>query len=153
MCPPSESVCPTECPGPVGRNGNADFEGFLRENFLYILRPFHQAQASAVNIIVETYVKRFGNLGYTVKVEMEDGRPVACTVFVHNGESRGTDSVRAYSESPAYGCGKGCLPCSHRCVESDQDAAFRFFEKSPGGLVNGRQIPYCYFVCHFRKQI
>ncbi len=36
-------ILPAQGPGTVGVHGNSHFEGFLREQFLYVLRPFHQA--------------------------------------------------------------------------------------------------------------
>ncbi len=52
------SVLPGQEAGFVGKNGNMDPESLFRKNIFNIFGPFHQAQRSAVDVVVKTDVER-----------------------------------------------------------------------------------------------
>ena len=65
-------VFPGDCPGLILGYSDPDTEGFVGEKALDVLRPFHQAEASAVDVVIKADVKGFGVLGDAVEIEVED---------------------------------------------------------------------------------
>ena len=77
---------PTDCPGLVRIYRYGHLESLLGKNLLNVLRPFDNTRESAVDIVIKTDVKRFGDLCDPIKVEMEQGSPVPGLIFVDDSE-------------------------------------------------------------------
>ena len=74
-------VFPSDDAALVRAYGNADFQCLFRKNALDILRPFDEAQAAAVNVVVEAYVESLFRAGDSVEVEVEYRISVRSLVF------------------------------------------------------------------------
>ena len=85
---------PPDCAGQVRIYLYVHLEGVFRKKLLYILRPLHKAEVAAVEIVFKPDVDRFRQLVDAVEVEVVDGAPVFCHVFVYDGEGRGAYRVR-----------------------------------------------------------
>ena len=79
-------VFPSDDAALVRAYGNADFQCLFRKNALDILRPFDEAQAAAVNVVVEAYVESLFRAGDSVEVEVEYRISVRSLVFIDNGK-------------------------------------------------------------------
>ncbi len=125
-----------------------DLEGFLGEQFLDVLRPFHQAQATAVQVIVQADVIGLFQPLDPVEIEMIQRLARAGAILVHDGERRGAHGVLAHAETFAYGRGEGRLPGRHRRIERNQFVLPDGLEEFPRGPVQVLQVLDMDFVCH-----
>ena len=76
------SVLPAYDSGFIGEDADMNVKGFFGEDFPYVFRPFHKAEAAGVDIVVEADVEGFGRLFDAVEVEMEDAIARGRAVFV-----------------------------------------------------------------------
>ena len=65
-------IGPGECPGLVRVYGYVDAESLLRQQIFDVLRPFHQTEAAAVEVVVKSDVYGLGVLGDAVEVKVID---------------------------------------------------------------------------------
>ena len=65
---------------------------------------------------------------------------IACPVFIHDGESRGTDSVFPDTQTAAEGCCESGLTGAHRSVEGDDFPVSYFRQEFPCGPVQVIQV-------------
>lgn len=86
-------IGPGECPGLVRVYGYVDAESLLRQQIFDVLRPFHQTEAAAVEIVVKSYVYGLGVLGDAVEVKVVDWLTIGGNIFVYYGERRGAYRV------------------------------------------------------------
>lgn len=105
-----------------------DAESLLGEQVLDVLRPFHDAQAAAVDVIVETDVQSFPNVFYTIEIEVVHRFSGARPVFIDDCESGRTYGVFLDPEAMAQGACEGGLPGSHGGIEG-QDPVVAYLRK------------------------
>lgn len=123
------AVIPGEPSGPVCHDLYAHHEGLFGKEIRDILRPLHQAEAAAVKVFVQTYVKGFPSVLYAVEIKVIDAFSSGCPIFVHYGESGRTHGIGIYAETAAqsrYECG---LPSAHGSTESYERMTFDACEK------------------------
>ena len=125
-----------------------DFEGLLGEEILDVFRPFHQAQATAVQIVVQADVKGLLKPLNPVEIKMIHRLARAGAVFVDDGEGRGADRVLIDPEPLADRRGEGRLAGGHRRVEGDEFPVPEGFEEFSGGAVQVLQVADMEFVFH-----
>lgn len=141
-------VFPSDDAALVRAYGNADFQCLFRKNALDILRPFDEAQAAAVDIVVEAYVESLFRAGDSVEVEVEYRISVRSLVFIDNGKGRRAYGIFLYAQPVAEGSGKCRLACTHRCVKCDDAMTGSLFQEFVGSLADMRQVIYDNFVFH-----
>lgn len=146
-------VLPADGAGLVGVGGDGDAEGLFGEDVLDVLRPFHYAEAAAVDVVIEADVK--GLLGAVEPVEVEVVHHLAAggAVFVHDREGRGADGVFFDTELMADGGGEGRLPGTHGREEGDQLVVADFLEELPGGPVKVTEVFYGDGMLHFNRML
>ena len=125
-----------------------DLEGFLGEQFLDVLRPFHQAQAAAVQIVVQADVEGLLQPLDPVEIKVVHRLARAGAVLVHDGERRGAHGILAHAEPLAHGRREGRLPGRHRRVERNQFPVPDGLEEFPRGPVQVLQVLDMDFVHH-----
>lgn len=79
---------PPDGAGEIRVDLDMHFECLIGKEFLDVLRPFHQAQVSAVQVVVETDVDSLGDFVDAVEIKVIDGLSVPGHIFVDDGESR-----------------------------------------------------------------
>lgn len=117
-------------------------KGFFREDFPYVFRPFHKAEAAGVDVIVETDVQGLGRLFDTIEVEMEDAASGGRAVFVDYRESGRTHGVFPYSQDTANSGYESGLAGSHRGMECHETAVANLGEELPGRCVDAGKVFY-----------
>ena len=132
-----------------GADADGDSQGFFRENVGNVLSPFHDAEESAVDVVVETYVEGFGNLFDPVEIEVVHRLPGACPVLVDDCEGWRTDCVFLNPEAAADGSGEGCFSGTHRCMECDEFVPPDFLKELFGCGIDFLQASYYDLVSHF----
>lgn len=143
-----ESIFPGDGTFTAVKHGNTDFKGLFRKQVFYILRPFHQTEATAVKVVIQPDVESFGIFGDAVEIKVIDRFPGGCEVFVDYGECRGSDRIIADSELTAD-CSDECgLAGPHGSVERHKVTAFCHPEKICCRRTKFRQRPYQYLMLH-----
>lgn len=122
----------------------------FRQNLLDVLRPLHNAETPAVNVVVEPDVKSLRDLVNPVKIKMIHRLPRPGAIFIHNRESRRTDSVLPHTEPPANGRGESSLPSPHRSVERQNTMPFRLRKELTRSPVDVLQVLYDDLVSHIK---
>lgn len=117
-------------------------KGFFREDFPYVFRPFHKAQAAGIDVVVEADVEGFGRLFDTVEVEMEDAAAGGRAVFVDYREGGRRDGVFPYAEDAAKSRYEGGLAGTHGGVEGHERAVSKLREELPGRSVDTGEVFY-----------
>lgn len=106
-----------------------DVKGFFGEDFPYVFRPFHKAEAAGVDVVVKPYVEGFGSFFDTVEVEMENALPGGRAILVDYRKGGRTYGVFPYAEGAAEGRYERGLACSHRSVEGYEAAVSELREE------------------------
>lgn len=117
-------------------------KGFFGEDFPYVFRPFHKAEAAGVDIVVEADVEGFGRLFDAVEVEMEDAIAIGRAVFVDYREGGRRHGVFPYAKDAAKSRYEGGLAGSHGGVEGHEGAIAELREELPGGGVDAGKVFY-----------
>ena len=117
-------------------------KGFFGEDFPYVFRPFHKAEAAGVDVVVEADVEGFGRLFDAVEVEMEDASAGGRAVFVDYREGRRRHGVFPYAKDTAKSRYEGGFSGTHRGVEGHEGAAAELGEELPGGCVDAGKVFY-----------
>ena len=117
-------------------------KGFFGEDFPYVFRPFHKAQATGVDVVVEADVKGFGRLFDAVEIEMEDAPAGGRAVFVDYREGGRRDGVFPYAKDAAKSRYEGGFAGSHGGVEGHERAASELREELPGRRVDAGKVFY-----------
>lgn len=145
---PSQSVLPGNSPGLVRIDRDMHPQCLLRQYLLDVLRPFHDAEASAVDVVVESDVQSLGRLGDPIEIKMIHRLSAAGAIFIDNREGRRADSVLPHAESPAYRRRERGLAGPHRCIESKNVMPFRLGKEIACGPVDVLQALYSDLVSH-----
>ena len=135
-------LLPAYDPAFIGPDFDMDVNGFFREDFPYVFRPFHKAQATGVDVVVEADVEGFGRLFDAVEVEMEDAAAGRRTVLVHYREGGRTHGVFPYSQNTAEGGYEGGFAGAHGGVEGHEGAAAYLREELPCNRVYTAKVFY-----------
>lgn len=104
-------------------------KGFFGEDFPYVFRPFHKAEATGVDVVVEADIEGFGRLFDAVEVEMEDAIAGGRAVFVDYREGGRRHGVFPYAKDAAKSRYEGGLAGSHGGVEGHEGAAAELSEE------------------------
>ena len=118
-------------------------KSFFGEDFLYVFRPFHKAEAAGVDIVVEAYVQGFGRLFDAVEVEMEDAAVGGRAGFVHYREGGRTHGVFPYPKNTAECGDEGGFARPHGGVEGHERAVANLGEKLAGRSIDATKVFYC----------
>ena len=81
-------MLPTECAGLVRVDGDLHAEGVFRKELLDVFRPLHDAEATAVEVVVKADLDCFLEFVDAVEVEVIHRIAVSAHIFVHDGEGR-----------------------------------------------------------------
>lgn len=130
-------VFPGEPSCPVFKDFYVHHESLFRKEIRDILGPLHQAEASAVEVFVQTYVKGFPPVLYAVEIKVIDAFAGGCPVFVHYGECGGTHGIGIHAETAAQGRNESGFPCAHGSAESYEGMSFYACEKFLCGCGHG----------------
>ena len=117
-------------------------KGFFGEDFPYVFRPFHKAEAAGVDVVVKTDIQRFGRFFDAVEVEVEDAAAGGRAVFVDYREGRRTYGVFPYAKNAAKGGYEGGFAGSHGGVESHEIAAAELRKELPCRSVDAVKVFY-----------
>ena len=143
-----ELVFPGKQAGAIGTNLNAHAEGVGREEAFDVLRPFHEAEMSGVEIVVEADVEGFGRVLNAIEIKVVDRRAVRGPVFVNDGKGGGGNGILAHPQAGADGRNEGGLAGSHRGIERYEFAAADGFQEVVGGSWEGREVRDGYLLSH-----
>ena len=117
----------------VGANG--DGHGIPRQQFLHQLRPLHEAERAAVEVVLEAHVVDLLQALDTIEVEMEDGRAIPGGILIDQGESgRGDDIL--HPQLPADGLDERGLARAHLAIEGEHLGIAHLADEQPGGLLD-----------------
>ena len=89
----SDLLFPAECAGLVRIDGDLHAEGVLREKFLDVLRPLHDAEAAAVEVVVKADLDCLLEFVDAIEVEMIHWVTIGTHIFVYDGKCRRTDRI------------------------------------------------------------
>lgn len=117
-------------------------KGFFGEDFLYVFRPFHKAEAAGIDIVVEAYVQGFGRLFDAVEVEMEDAAVGGRAVFVHYREGGRAHGIFPYSKNTAQCGDEGGFTGTHGGVEGHEAAVAYPGKELAGSRVDTAKVFY-----------
>ena len=126
-------------------------QSLFRKEFLDVLRPFNNAEAAAVHIVVESDVKGLGCIVDAVEIKMIKRLAGCCPVFVNNGECRRAHRILIDPEDSADCGSEGGLSRSHRGEEGYDSPVPDLFEKGPGSPGKMSRVLDEYFVFQLKK--
>lgn len=130
-------VFPGEPSCPVFQDFYAHHKRFFRKEIRDILGPLHQAEATAVEIFVQTDVKGLPPVLYAVEVKVIDAFAGSGPVFVHYGEGGGTHGIGIHAETAAQSRYESGFPCAHGSAESYEGMSFYAREEFLRGCGHG----------------
>ena len=117
-------------------------KSFFGEDFLYVFRPFHKAEAAGVDIVVEADIQSFGRLFDAVEVEMEDAAAGGRAVFVHYREGGRANCVFPDSQNTAESGDEGGFAGTHGGVEGHEAAVAYLGKELAGSRVDTAKVFY-----------
>ena len=115
-----------------------------------IFRPFHDAETSAVEIVVKTYLDGLLQLVDPVEVEVVHLLSVSAHIFVDDCERRRTYRV-GHAQYLADSCRECGLSGTHGCKECHQSVVSDLFEKFGRSPFEVLDPADCHFVLHAAK--
>lgn len=117
-------------------------KSFFGEDFLYVFRPFHKAEAAGIDIVVEAYIQGFGRFFDAVEVEMEDAAAGGRAVFVHYREGGRAHGIFPYSKNTAECGDEGGFTGAHGGMEGHERAVADLGEELAGRSVDPPKVFY-----------
>ena len=136
-------VFPADFSGAVILYMDGDLEGIFWKKIFNILRPFHKAWTSAVEIVVKSYIQGLRIFGDAVKVKMIDAASIISDILVYYGKGRRGYFFTRDAKAFADGFCKGCLSGSHRCIECYEAVRFKHFLEFGGSAGQAVKILNC----------
>ena len=104
----------------VGEDLYMHAQSFFGEDFLYVFRPFHETEATGVEIIEQSDVQGLCRLVEAIKVKVKDTLAVGAAVFVDYRKGGRTYGIVSHPKAPADRGDEGGFPGSHGSIESDE---------------------------------
>ena len=117
-------------------------KGFFGEDFPYVFRPLHKAQASGIDVVVKSDVEGFGSFFDAVEIEMEDAFTGGCAVFVDYREGGRRDGIFPYAQNATKCRYEGGLAGPHGSIKCHEGTVTDFREELLGSCVDSGKVFY-----------
>ena len=121
-----------------------DLYDILREYSLYEFRPFKEAEATAVKVVLVAHVIDFFQLLDAVEVEVVDGIALSVRVFIDEGEGGRRDDILD-TQNLTESLDERCLSSSHLAIECEHFSFSHPFDEFFCCLVDGVEALDCNF--------